>query len=351
MAESDVCLQINLAPGDLRYVSEILPHHLRTWGGQVQEIQFTLDTNQSRAFRSATDGYADKLEELRRLLLDLCSEFPKASIVEVDYSPACLSEVAHRFLAAGTAPKKACDGSAFYAYLYGMARARSNFILHMDSDMLYGGGSQTWVAEALQLLKENESILACYPFPGPPRADGKASHRRLISLWNDVSFAQSCYPSDLQRGAYSYNEVSTRIFLMDRRRFGPGALQIPLVRSRGRRFIRSFWIRTSPYLLLEDCITVLMNTEGLRCIGFLGSGAGMWSLHSRYRSEQFYAQLPEFVSRVESGDVPDGQRGDFDMNGSMIDISEATRGMTRWRRFRKELRLVAFGIADRVLGG
>jgi hypothetical protein len=114
--------------------------------------------------------------------------------------------------------------------------------------------------------------------------------------------------------------------------------------------VRSLWINTSPYLLLEDCITVLLNVHGLRCIGFLGSGSGLWSLHVRHRSQHLYTLLPELIKRVESDDIPEGQRGDFDLNDAMLDWSEFRRTRTRWRRLRQEFRLAAFGISDRILG-
>ena len=38
-----VTLQVNVAPVDLPHATEILPHQLRQWGGQVQEILFTFD--------------------------------------------------------------------------------------------------------------------------------------------------------------------------------------------------------------------------------------------------------------------------------------------------------------------
>ena len=55
----------------------------------------------------------------------------------------------------------------------------------------------------------------------------------------------------------------------------------------------------------------------------------MWSLHPPHRSALFYERLPELINAVEREDIPDGQRGDYDINGSMIDWSSAQR--TFWR--------------------
>ena len=57
----------------------------------------------------------------------------------------------------------------------------------------------------------------------------------------------------------------------------------------------------------------------------LGAAPGMWSLHPPYRSEQFYGELPRLIERIETGNVPDAQRGDYELNDSMFDWSSARR--------------------------
>ena len=49
----------------------------------------------------------------------------------------------------------------------------------------------------------------------------------------------------------------------------------------------------------------------------------MYSLHPPFRSETFYRELPNLVARIGSGDIPEAQRGDYDVNASMIDWTEA----------------------------
>ena len=49
----------------------------------------------------------------------------------------------------------------------------------------------------------------------------------------------------------------------------------------------------------------------------------------------FYAKLPELVRRVVTGDIPAAQRGDHDLNASMVDWSEATAALRQnrwWKR-------------------
>jgi hypothetical protein len=69
----------------------------------------------------------------------------------------------------------------------------------------------------------------------------------------------------------------------------------------------------------------------------------MWSLHPPFRSEEFYRRLPELIEAVESGRVPDGQRGHYDLNDSMIDWTEA-RADNHWRR--RYLRMIRHRLAS-----
>jgi hypothetical protein len=381
MAKSNACLQINMAPVDIRYVPQTLPHQLRVLGGQVDEIQFTVDARprQRNGTRYTTENHADKLAELRRYLKTVCMEFSNASIVEVDYSPSCVAEVARAFTGGEFIPETALNGSPFYAYLYGIFRAQNDYVFHMDSDMLYGGGSQHWVADAIELLNRHKNVLACYPLGGPPRLDGLV--KQDMATWADGWMAgQSSFPSDLEHVALSYPDVSTRVFILDRRRFLTGEYRIPLVRPKWRsmikallktsaklarrdclfllltlldrrrivfgepqipyvsrswrRRIQSLLINLSPYLALEDCVSILAVTTGSRFISFLGTDMGLWSLHPHYRSERFYAELSNIIKRIESDDIPDEQRGDSDLNDSMLDWSDV-RPATHWARLRE----------------
>jgi hypothetical protein len=377
MAKTKACLQINMAPLDIRYISQTLPHQLRMLGGQVDEIQFTLDTHHSGGTRYSTENHAEKLSELRRYLESVCKAVPEASVVEVDYSQSSISAVARAFTGGDFVPKKAWNGSPFHAYLYGVLRARNDYVFHIDSDMLFGGGSQRWVAEAIDLLDRNKNVLACYPLGGPPRQDGQLTKK--TATWADGWLnGHTSYSSALQHFAYSYPDISTRMFILDRRRFVSGEFSIPLVRpkwlrmlkalifhtsrylavqdslflltltldrrrimspspraglSGWRRALESFLIERSPYLALEDCLSILALTKGFRFIGFLGADGGLWSLHPPYRSERFYAELPNLIKRIESDDVPDDQRGDFLLNDSMLDWSDV-RPATRLARLR-----------------
>ena len=59
--------------------------------------------------------------------------------------------------------------------------------------------------------------------------------------------------------------------------------------------------------------------------------------------EEFYRRLPELIEAVERGDVPNGQRGHYDLNDSMIDWTQA-RAANRWHR--RYLRMIRHRLAS-----
>src|SRR4029079_10267618 len=70
VSPSPVSLQISVAPTDLPHARWTLPHQLRQWGSQVDEVLFVLDGRQP---------------ELEDLLERLCSEHAHARVEHVDY--------------------------------------------------------------------------------------------------------------------------------------------------------------------------------------------------------------------------------------------------------------------------
>ncbi|WP_432491949.1 hypothetical protein [Kineococcus gypseus] len=324
-----VTFEITVSPTDWRHAVHVLPHQLRQWAGQVDDVQFTLNLQQ-RAGRYGTAA-DEGLRTLRALLDELCERHPNAHVVEVDTSDAARAAVSERFLGGRPVPLKNHDGGPYYSYLFGWHAARNDLVLHTDSDMLFGGGSQAWVGEALEVLRTRDDVLCTAPLPGPPTADGvlpervRAQHARM---------GGEPRREPLDSLAYRLHGCSTRLWLFDRatlsRRLGGMPVEAPRLRSALRARVEG----NPPVELPEKSMSRRMNELGLYRVDLLGSGAGMWSVHPTMRSEEFYAALPELVARVESGDVPDAQRGDYDLNDSMVDWTSAREALRRqtWPR-------------------
>lgn len=84
-----------------------------------------------------------------------------------------VAAVSTMFFGGRSIPAKDFRGGPFYSYFFGLYSAKHNYVFHLNSDLMFGGGSSTWLAEAIKLLMERPDILVCTPLPGSPTADGQ----------------------------------------------------------------------------------------------------------------------------------------------------------------------------------
>lgn len=336
-----VTLEITVSPVDWRHAEHVLPHQMRQWAGQVDDVQFTLNAQASRGRYGAAD--LRQRGSLEALLADLTAEHPHARTLPVDYSDRAVAAVSEGFYGGRPVPPRNHDGGPFYSYLFGWHAARHDLVLHMDSDMLFGGGSQAWVDEALEVLRTEPEVLCCSPLPGPPTPDGllpERIERQHAAAGSPPRLEQRPWP------AYRLSGCSTRLWLFDRRRLVDALGPLPLERPRLRSHLRARLEGHPAYELPEVTLSRLMQRNGFSRLDLLGSGPGMWSLHPTMRSEHFYQQLPALIGRIERGDVPEAQRGDYDLNDSMIDWTSgrgALRRNTWWRRLSRRALLSVRG--------
>ena len=244
---------------------------------------------------------------------------------EVDYSSKTKERVSQQFFGSRIIPERDHLGAPFYPYFAGFFQARYDYILHMDSDMLFGGGSQTWLAEAIRLMQQRPEVVACNPLPGPPTEDGDLRSQTLVP----VPFTSPAFLSD---------SISTRIVFFDRQRLLSRLAPLPLLGPSRRRAYLARLEGNPPYEGAEGSLSTGIRQKGLIRMDFLGDYPGMWCLHPPYRSALFYERLPFLIQQVETDDIPEGQRGDHNLNQSMIDWGNATK--TPWQRQVDQLQLI-----------
>jgi hypothetical protein len=319
-----VTLQINCAPTDEPTARHTLPHLLRAVGDQVDEVLLTYDSEAPAGGGRFSEAWEERRPAMDALLERLCDEHPHARVGVVDTAPATRRAVARALLRdAEDVPLKDARGGPMYSYFHGLHEASHDLVLHADSDMLLGGGSRTWVAEAAGLLAAHDDLLFAGPLPGPPRADG-------VLLDNPGGRPA---PELGVGAAFRFATVSTRVFLLDRRRLtgrvGGVALRPPLLwRSRLKARLRG---RAGASAMPEQLWSLAMAEHGLSRIDFLGSDPGLWSLHPPFRSPEFFAALPGLVERVEAGDLPESQRGRYDVVDELVDWTSARQAARRNR--------------------
>lgn len=332
-------MQINMHPFDAPHVIHTLPHQIRVWETQVDRILLTVDTGQVNAGRYKGHGFEAAKARLFAFLESMQNHHPKLHIDTVDYGPQARQKLGQLFFSkTPNHPDKAFDGGPFYVYFYGLMRANARYVLHMDSDMLFGGGSTTWMNEAIALLETQPDALVVCPFSGPPKDGGDINLSLHIGM-PGVKYMSLPEKLQLDIPAWRFPTVSTRIFMIDMERFQNRVGSLELLRPNFKRRIRSYAFNQKPLSMpAEEVLSANMISRKLCRLDYMGTGKGMYSLHPPYRSPQFYIALPALIKRIEKGDIPESQRGDFDINSSMMDWSTALAGKTRSKRYIKALK-------------
>lgn len=335
-----IALQINMHPRDAALVRHCLPHQLRIFGGQVTAVHCTVDTHRSKAGRYHDAELAADAQTLRAIIAEAAGGDDRVRIDEVDYGDTARAAVSEAFLGRAACPVKAWDGGPFYAYFYGLWATGADYVLHMDCDMLFGGGSQGWIAEALALMAAAPDCLFAGPLPGPPRPDGSlgGSHGVMPGL----DYVQPPMRVTRPEPAWRFSTVSTRIFLMHMDRFRARVCAVPLIPPPPVRRMQARLFGHEPIALpAEALLSRVLAEKGLSRIDFLGAAPGLWSLHPPFRTPGFYDGLPALIARVEAGEMPPDQLGEFDIQDSLVDWSPARAERTRPKRVAKALRQLA----------
>ncbi len=325
-----VAAQISTYPMDYPHAEQLLAHQIRVWQPMVDRIVVTIDTHRSRSGRYRGSNFDRYLQALRDLVKRFQKDVPQLDLVEVDYGEAAMREVAQTYFGQPEIPVKAWDGGPFYAYFYGLLHSRARYVVHFDGDMLFGGGSTTWVEEAIALMAQDPTVLLTGPFPGPPRADGRIfGHGQPAPV-----------PMRAAGGpAYRFQHVSTRIFLLDQAHLARTLGTLPLLapdafsRFKARLLGNPPRVREAEVLLGE-----VLRRNGLYRVDMLGQAPGLWSLHPPYRGKNFYDGLADLVAMVEQGRLPADQAGHYDVVDSVIDWSSERARTARWRRYLRLLR-------------
>ena len=324
-ARQGIVAQMSTYPLDVRHVEYLLPHQLRVWAPMVDRIVVTIDTHQSTSGRYRGSNFNESLDKLRRVVEQARSTCPQLEVADVDYSDAMRREVSQYFFNVDSIPIKAWDGGPFYSYFFGLYVANARYVMHFDGDMMFGGGSRSWMRDAIAFMEQRPDVLVTAPFPGPPSADGEIYGHQAQA---GVAHVREALPYP----AYRHVHVSTRAFMIDLERFKSALGAFPHLRPSLKQRLKSKLLGNPPDAReAEVVMSQTLQNANLCRVDLAGNGPGLWSLHPPYRSEEFYRRLPELIRCVETGRVPAGQHGHYDLNDSMIDWTQA-RAANHWHK-------------------
>lgn len=304
-----VTLQISLAPSDYKHVVHLLAHQVKVFEEQVEEILLTYDTHKSNGRFSL--NWEENNSKMWDFLQQFCTIHPKIKLVKIDYSQEKVKEVANFFFQKDKIPAKEWRGGPFYTYFFGINEANCPNVFHIDADIFFGGLSKTWLAEALALYEADERILFVNPLAGPPTDNGVLYHQNYTNY------------KDLPTH-YSFKTMSTRLYLVNKARLTAKPIK-NILTLKPRELIRAIIRKNPRFKMPEEFLSEHMQKQNAIRVDFKGENTGLWSLHPPYRTPKFYDELQLLIEKIEKNQIPEAQKGHYDIVDDLFDWSEAKK--------------------------
>lgn len=291
-------VQISTIDAELPLVRHLLPHQIRTLGPHVDEVLISVN----RKAGPANPEYDAFLNEL-------VDRHDNVRWTEVDYSPEAVQAVSDHFFGGASYQVDDWKGTPIHAALQPLLAVRSPYLLHLDSDILLGGDYGSWFKAAISEIEYDPNLVFVNPLGGPPGPDPNRYQPAATRI-------------TLSDGAIGWRfvTVSTRICFALRSRLDERVH--PLVPrapdSLGERSRARLLGHANPTVLIERMYDDVLEAKGVYRVDLAGAAPGAWSLHLPWKPKALIDELDRVVAAVESGDVPDGQRGDVELNDSFV---------------------------------
>jgi hypothetical protein len=289
-------LSINICVTDLPYINYTVPHLVRSCNYPFTEKMLVIDTAPMKGrYRNRVLPSLSELEVAAEKLVD---QGYIDAIAKVDYRLEIREPIIKKHLGRASWETHDFRDAPIYAYLFAYEAAQSDYFLHFDADMLlHQAEGFSWIDEAIDCFRQNSEVLTVTPLPGPPAQALKLKQRETAYTANP-------------RGFFEFKEFTARRYLLDRRRLD-SVLPIPLSYISWKRQLVSQVTRKSAMERWEGMMTNHLNTSQYIRADLATSQA--WTLHAIDHGTRFLELLPDIITRIEKGDYPPEQAGDYDL--------------------------------------
>ena len=230
--------------------------------------------------------------------------------MDIDYSGKEVARVYNKYFGTSrVSHTHNWKGYPVYGSMWCIEKARGDYFLHFDSDMLlYQQQDFDWVSECIRMLQEHPEIMYIRPQAGP---GNKANNVKKLD-------------NDFNNNTVEFRRLegfSSRCYLIDRKRFESLLpLKVIWAQRQGRKkdilprkLIDAYNNLTGTGLLesWEKMVAAAMKSRGFLRAYIAGERA--WTLHPINHDNGFIKALPGVIDRVEKGDYPAAQAGDYDL--------------------------------------
>jgi hypothetical protein len=318
MNSPEICLQINLCPGDVEYAEQTVPHLVNSHRNHVQHRLAIVDVNKPQNTRANLREYpepqfSDNVNRILEITESLCAAGYFDEVLIIDENQNELKKSLSKKFTGDLIPADTSHdyhGAAYAAYLAAMHVPEQRFILHYDSDiLLYQEPGFDWAQVALSHWQSNSDIIAACPRISPP------------GFTPDAPSKHEGRPHVATEGGWLNDWFSTRCFLMDQKRL---AHYLPL--THGPYFWELLFYRMIKRRYPPGPELLLFNSAGRQGAKKLNlSTDKAWLLHPASKPAEFLQLLPAILQHVRYGRCPDTQQGQADIDlaawSSFIDCS------------------------------
>jgi hypothetical protein len=292
-------LSILVARTDTGFMLRTIPHLVRTCRFPFARRFLMVDTAPlgRRYGRKPGIGTAEELQAC-------CTQLLQAGVVDalvpIDYSPDTRRRIYRKHFAGPMRQTHSHGGYPILGSIEALEGSRADYLVHFDSDMLlHQDPGFSWIDEGIKQLRAHPDLLAVLPRSGPPHPDGRLRQQEETG---------EAYQPDA-RGIYCFKTFTSRVFLVDPRRFDrllPLRPRLPVL-----DLLRNYLTARSTMPEWETMIGYrLQETAFVRADL---SSTRAWTLHPDERGERFEAALPDLIARIEAGYYPAGQGGYYDL--------------------------------------
>jgi len=124
-------------------------------------------------------------------------------------------------------------------------------------------------------------------------------------------------------GAWCFDRFGFQAVFLHREKFIDRLGPLPLSLAAPLHALRGWSAGHPPYRELNVSVSRAMQRRGLARLAILGPPPGLWTLRPAPKSPVVPDRLPDIVRAVESGRVPEAQRGDGELDDSLPEWSAA----------------------------
>jgi len=300
-------MQISITDRDYAVARHVLPHQMRVIGKYASEVLISVNRFETPA----------KPELLDALLSDIASNYSNVTVEEIDYSRAARQWVSKTFFGGKDYPMFDYEGIPIHGFIEPFRKSSNPFFFRLECDMMLGG-SGPWFNEAIDVLTSDDTIVAINPIAGPRHGGG---------------YHSGGTPFEVEHGeAFKVNTFTTRTQLIELDTFFKAMnplSEVPPSRLKDRIFTL-----VAGYPMV-DHLEVLYQQKMFNkntCRIDMGGTGGLWTLHPVFKTSQFLQCLPEIITKVEKGDMPQEQHGRFDLHKSVLNQTDLPNRSAQLKR-------------------